>query len=70
MAQGRANFFSILVLWGLVLYCQTALAEEFLVGGPEGWTENISNWHPNGTTFHAGDVLGEYKLLLSLFFWP
>ncbi|KAL4628657.1 hypothetical protein ACB092_05G256000 [Castanea dentata] len=57
MDLGRAILFSIMVLCGLVLYCQTALAEEFLVGGPEGWNENISNWPPNGTTFHAGDVL-------------
>ena len=70
MALGRAILFSIIVLWGLVLYRQTTLAEEFLVGGPEGWAENIINWPPNGTTFHAGDVLGEFDLLLSLFFWP
>ena len=57
MAQRRARLYFIIVLLYLGSYCESTSAKTFLVGGSTGWTYNISNWPPKGTTFHAGDVL-------------
>ena len=67
MAQGRDSLCFFIGLLILASYCESTLAKTFLVGGSTGWTDNISNWPPKGTTFHAGDVLGEYELFFYFF---
>lgn len=61
MAQGRGTaIVATVLLLGLLLHCENVWAASFNVGDAGGWSFNVDGW-PNGKTFKAGDVLGEYE---------
>ena len=65
--RGRAIVVSILLL-GMLLHCGNVLASTYTVGDAGGWTFNVVGW-PNGKTFRAGDVLGKYESLFSIYIY-
>ena len=65
--RGRAIVVSILLL-GMLLHCGNVLAATYTVGDAGGWTFNVVGW-PNGKTFRAGDVLGKYESLFSIYIY-
>ncbi|KAG2705280.1 hypothetical protein I3760_05G044300 [Carya illinoinensis] len=58
MARGRgsAMVVTMLLCMLLLLHSEMAHAATYTVGGPGGWTFNVSGW-PRGKRFRAGDIL-------------
>ncbi|KAH8520731.1 hypothetical protein POPTR_001G209300v4 [Populus trichocarpa] len=59
MVQGRGSAMVATVavmLCMLLLHFDMAHAATYTVGGPGGWTFNVSGW-PKGKSFKAGDIL-------------
>ena len=68
MGRGRAAVPAALVLClVLLLHNQVAEAAVYKVGGAGGWNFNTIRW-PDAKHFKAGDVLGEYQVILLLQF--
>ena len=65
--RGSAIVVSVLLL-GMLLHCGNVLAATYTVGDAGGWTFNVVGW-PNGKTFRAGDVLGKYESLFSIYIY-
>ncbi|PSS31751.1 Basic blue protein [Actinidia chinensis var. chinensis] len=60
MSQGRGSASTAMViaiiLPCLLIHTVPSHGATYTVGGPGGWTFNLSNW-PKGKSFNAGDVL-------------
>ncbi|KAJ6427641.1 hypothetical protein OIU84_023100 [Salix udensis] len=59
MVQGRGSAMAVAVtamLCMMLLRFDMAHAATYSVGGPGGWTFNVSGW-PKGKSFKAGDIL-------------
>ncbi|RVW81068.1 Basic blue protein [Vitis vinifera] len=57
MGEGRGSaIVATVLLFCLLLHCDTAHATTYAVGGAKGWTLDVVGW-PYGKRFMAGDIL-------------